>query len=256
MLPRFLFFFFLMIRRPPRSTLFPYTTLFRSRPSPARDRGLPGRGRQPPAGPGAVPRPWQPARRGRSAEPARRALAPHLGHGPGPGPAHPGAGHRTRHQRGARGGARPGGNRQQPPPRGQPWPRHRTPAPGTGHLPAHRRPGRPAHPGNPPQPKPDGKLPGGTVPADVKFCLLGPLLVQRGGNVVRVSPGKQRALLAALLLNANTVVPVDELADVLWDSRLPPSALASLQTYVMRLRKSLGDHDHSLIAAQPGGYMI
>src|SRR6266853_3821276 len=29
--------FFLMIRRPPRSTLFPYTTLFRSR-NPARDR--------------------------------------------------------------------------------------------------------------------------------------------------------------------------------------------------------------------------
>src|SRR5258707_8202541 len=26
-----MFFFFLMIRRPPRSTLFPYTTLFRSR---------------------------------------------------------------------------------------------------------------------------------------------------------------------------------------------------------------------------------
>src|SRR3712207_8189933 len=41
--------FFLMIRRPPRSTLFPYTTLFRSRrppdfrgrqaPAPAADRG-------------------------------------------------------------------------------------------------------------------------------------------------------------------------------------------------------------------------
>src|ERR1039457_7302913 len=34
----YLFFFFLMIRRPPRSTLFPYTTLFRSaiacRPKP------------------------------------------------------------------------------------------------------------------------------------------------------------------------------------------------------------------------------
>src|SRR3712207_8826080 len=27
------FFFFLMIRRPPRSTLFPYTTLFRSDPN-------------------------------------------------------------------------------------------------------------------------------------------------------------------------------------------------------------------------------
>src|SRR5690242_20754264 len=35
-------FFFLLIRRPPRSTLFPYTTLFRSRGAPARDarRGL------------------------------------------------------------------------------------------------------------------------------------------------------------------------------------------------------------------------
>src|SRR3989449_4938867 len=31
-----LFFFFLMIRRPPRSTLFPYTTLFRSRPAALR----------------------------------------------------------------------------------------------------------------------------------------------------------------------------------------------------------------------------
>src|SRR5438876_4187725 len=29
---RVVFFFFLMIRRPPRSTLFPYTTLFRSLP--------------------------------------------------------------------------------------------------------------------------------------------------------------------------------------------------------------------------------
>src|SRR5260370_16915268 len=29
-MPESLFFFFLMIRRPPRSTLFPYTTLFRS----------------------------------------------------------------------------------------------------------------------------------------------------------------------------------------------------------------------------------
>src|SRR3990170_6431392 len=38
----FLFFFFLMIRRPPRSTLFPYTTLFRSA---SRPRGCSTRGR-------------------------------------------------------------------------------------------------------------------------------------------------------------------------------------------------------------------
>src|SRR6266545_3408079 len=44
----FVFFFFLMIRRPPRSTLFPYTTLFRSRRARPRlvrrlDRLLPDR---------------------------------------------------------------------------------------------------------------------------------------------------------------------------------------------------------------------
>src|SRR5215510_1926890 len=40
-----MFFFFLMIRRPPRSTLFPYTTLFRSRGGHAparRAAGSPG----------------------------------------------------------------------------------------------------------------------------------------------------------------------------------------------------------------------
>src|SRR6266487_6522918 len=42
------FFFFLMIRRPPRSTLFPYTTLFRSggcRPHGRRGGPVRGRGR-------------------------------------------------------------------------------------------------------------------------------------------------------------------------------------------------------------------
>src|SRR3982751_4526418 len=47
---RSLFFFFLMIRRPPRSTLFPYTTLFRSlAKDPHRTRHVKGRGDQEPA---------------------------------------------------------------------------------------------------------------------------------------------------------------------------------------------------------------
>src|SRR2546422_3904750 len=49
------FFFFLMIRRPPRSTLFPYTTLFRSRQS-ARARVEPAHGRGSPLLRRAVPR--------------------------------------------------------------------------------------------------------------------------------------------------------------------------------------------------------
>src|SRR5256885_5532682 len=57
----FSFFFFLMIRRPPRSTLFPYTTLFRSRIEGREGRGLGGAIRQlrrfclPPASRGATP---------------------------------------------------------------------------------------------------------------------------------------------------------------------------------------------------------
>src|SRR5205807_8289898 len=43
------FFFFLMIRRPPRSTLFPYTTLFRSSARSGRDAWGSGSGRRPPA---------------------------------------------------------------------------------------------------------------------------------------------------------------------------------------------------------------
>src|SRR5258708_24438087 len=53
-----------MIRRPPRSTLFPYTTLFRS-------HGRPGRGRAAPAC-----RPASPRRRRRRCGP-RRARHPH-----------------------------------------------------------------------------------------------------------------------------------------------------------------------------------
>src|SRR3712207_7584781 len=57
--------FFLMIRRPPRSTLFPYTTLFRSRP-------LERRGRSPAPEPSARERARHPSRRRRK----RRARLP------------------------------------------------------------------------------------------------------------------------------------------------------------------------------------
>src|SRR3712207_7668436 len=53
------FFFFLMIRRPPRSTLFPYTTLFRSSRTESRaitvPHGLASRGMVPPRCAGKAP---------------------------------------------------------------------------------------------------------------------------------------------------------------------------------------------------------
>jgi DNA-binding SARP family transcriptional activator/tetratricopeptide (TPR) repeat protein len=74
-----------------------------------------------------------------------------------------------------------------------------------------------------------------------QFGLLGPLLVRRGEVTLPVAPGKQRAILAALLLSADRVVSLDQLTDVLWGAAPPASARVSVQNHVMRLRKALGD---------------
>ena len=90
----------------------------------------------------------------------------------------------------------------------------------------------------------------------MEFCLLGPLAVRSGGAAVPVPPGRQRAVLAALLLNANRVVPAEDLAEALWGPAPPPSARASIQNHVMKLRKALGDGEGRLISTQSGGYVI
>lgn len=90
----------------------------------------------------------------------------------------------------------------------------------------------------------------------MEFCLLGPLLVRRGGALVQIPPGKQRVLLAALLVRANQMVSLDELAKALWGNDPPPSACATLRNYVKRLRKALTDSSESRIRTLPGGYLI
>jgi DNA-binding SARP family transcriptional activator/tetratricopeptide (TPR) repeat protein len=91
--------------------------------------------------------------------------------------------------------------------------------------------------------------------AGTEFCLLGPLTVRCGGTTLTVPRGRLRAVLAALLLRANHVVSVDELAEVLWGADPPPSARVNVQNYVMRLRSTL-DPAGSRIATQPNGYLI
>jgi DNA-binding SARP family transcriptional activator len=94
------------------------------------------------------------------------------------------------------------------------------------------------------------------VATGMEFCLLGPLEVRCGGAVIPVPAGKQRAVLAALLLSANRVVPIEDMADALWGTAPPPSARVTVQNYVVRLRKTLSDHGHSRIATRPPGYLI
>ncbi len=60
-----------------------------------------------------------------------------------------------------------------------------------------------------------------------EFRLLGPVEVRRAGLVIPVQPGKQRTVLAALLLKGDRVVPLEELGEVLWGPARPPSERAA-----------------------------
>jgi len=75
----------------------------------------------------------------------------------------------------------------------------------------------------------------------MEFGVLGPLRVVRDGIPVPVPAPKQRAILAALLLKAGATVPADTLIDLVWHGTPPRLARASVHTYVMRLRKVLGE---------------
>jgi DNA-binding SARP family transcriptional activator/tetratricopeptide (TPR) repeat protein len=80
--------------------------------------------------------------------------------------------------------------------------------------------------------------------------------VRRGGVATRLPPGKQRAVLAALLLAPGRALSLDEMAEVLWGSAPPPSARATMQNYVKRVRQGLGPAAGSRIVTQPRGYLI
>ena len=92
--------------------------------------------------------------------------------------------------------------------------------------------------------------------ADVEFCLLGPLQVRNRGIALPMLPGKQRALLAALLLRANRMVPLAELTEVVWGSEPPATARATLRNYVKELRKTLAGGAGSRLSTVPGGYQF
>jgi DNA-binding SARP family transcriptional activator len=69
--------------------------------------------------------------------------------------------------------------------------------------------------------------------------LLGRLEVVRDGQPVRLV-GKPAALLVALLIRRNEVVPADRLLDELWDEPPPKSARKLLQAYISQVRKAVG----------------
>ena len=83
--------------------------------------------------------------------------------------------------------------------------------------------------------------------------MLGALAVQRDSEDLPLGGPKQRALLAILLLNANTAVSRDRLIDGIWGERPPPTAAHTLDNYISRLRKTLGD---GRVSRRAPGYVL
>ncbi|MDR8411685.1 winged helix-turn-helix domain-containing protein [Nonomuraea sp. 3-1Str] len=70
------------------------------------------------------------------------------------------------------------------------------------------------------------------------FTILGPVEVRWSDGREPSLSGKQRAVLASLLLHANTLVSRERLVEALWE-RPPNSAVANLHAYLTQLRRAL-----------------
>ncbi|MGQ5259305.1 BTAD domain-containing putative transcriptional regulator [Micromonospora sp. ZYX-F-536] len=90
----------------------------------------------------------------------------------------------------------------------------------------------------------------------MRFGILGPLRV--GGGESTVTAGRDRIVLAMLLLRANRLVPVEELVDAVWEEHPPVTARAQLQTCVSRLRRRFAELGLApeTIVTDPAGYGV
>lgn len=97
--------------------------------------------------------------------------------------------------------------------------------------------------------------------AELDYRLLGSVEVRDGSRPLAVGGGKQRAVLALLLLEANRVVSTDRLIEDLWPQRPPGKPHTAVQGYVSDLRKLLEPEHASgapfqVLVTEGSGYAI
>jgi DNA-binding SARP family transcriptional activator/Tfp pilus assembly protein PilF len=90
----------------------------------------------------------------------------------------------------------------------------------------------------------------------MRFGVLGSLLICEEQKSVAVPAARQRILLATLLLRAGQPVSADMLAETVWDGEPPSTSVATLRSYVMRLRQTLGSVAGSRVRTGHHGYLI
>jgi DNA-binding SARP family transcriptional activator len=90
----------------------------------------------------------------------------------------------------------------------------------------------------------------------VLVSVLGPLVVEAAGREVHVAGTHRRRLFALLASRPGRMVSVDAIVDALWGEDPPPTAAKTVQTHVVRLRRSLSATDVELIETIRGGYRL
>jgi DNA-binding SARP family transcriptional activator len=88
----------------------------------------------------------------------------------------------------------------------------------------------------------------------VEFEVLGPIEVKKGNTRISVGSGRERFVLATLLLNADRLTKTDHLLDALWTNP-PVSAKAQLHNMISNLRRRLAGAGE-IIATRPLGYEL
>ena len=86
----------------------------------------------------------------------------------------------------------------------------------------------------------------------MEFRVLGPLEARDGDRELRLRGGKERALLALLLLHANRTLALERIVDDLWGADVPETAQKMVQVYVSHLRKLLPPEPR--LQTRPPGY--
>ena len=88
------------------------------------------------------------------------------------------------------------------------------------------------------------------------FRVLGPLEVETDDGPIPLPGQRPRALLTALLLEPNSVVPVYRLVEALWGEELPVAPANALQQVVARLRTRLGPVGAAIVTRPPGYVLL
>ncbi|MEU1179531.1 BTAD domain-containing putative transcriptional regulator [Streptomyces sp. NPDC005820] len=91
----------------------------------------------------------------------------------------------------------------------------------------------------------------------MEFRVLGPVEVWGAGRRLPAFARKPTALLAAGLVDAGRVVPVDRLVDAVWGEDPPATAAKLVQSYVAALRRVLHRPGRTpVIVTRPSGYLF